>query len=143
MSTNEKITEMRSALIELEAACDAVCALRTQEIYLLMIAVPGTPDALERLDCARRCARELAIKGAQHAICQGDTDAAMKILVATGGNPFPAIATPQAVVEFCAKEIEWMMRGAAAHDCVVLHRAHSRLRAERDKIIMRAGGVKV
>ena len=58
------------------------------------------------------------------------------------GDPKTTIATPQAVVEFCAKEIEWMMRGVAAHECVVLQRAHSRLCAERDKIIMRAGGVK-
>ena len=58
--SDAQATEMRDALIELEAACDAVCALRSQEIYLSMIAVPGTPDALERLDCARRRAREIA-----------------------------------------------------------------------------------
>ena len=58
--SDDKTLEMRDAIIELEDACDAICALRSQEIYLLMIAVPGTSDALERLDCARRRAREIA-----------------------------------------------------------------------------------
>jgi len=53
----------------------------------------------------------------------------------------PGVATPQNVVEFCAKELEWMMRGAAAHECLVLQRAVDRLRGERDKIILRAGGI--
>ena len=56
--SDDKTIEMRAALIELEDACDAVCKLRSQEIYLLMIKVPGTSDALERLDCARRRARD-------------------------------------------------------------------------------------
>jgi hypothetical protein len=53
-------TDLRAALRELEEACDAVCMLRTQKIYLAMIAVPGTTDALLRLDRARERARELA-----------------------------------------------------------------------------------
>lgn len=57
---SDKTTVIRDALRELEAACNAVCVLRSQEIYLLMIAVPGTSDALERLDNARRRARIIA-----------------------------------------------------------------------------------
>lgn len=55
----QQTTVLRVALRELEEACDAVCALRTQEVYLMMAAVPGTTDALVRLDRARRRAREL------------------------------------------------------------------------------------
>jgi hypothetical protein len=57
---SEHMTELRVALRDLDEACDAVCALRTQEIYLAMTAVPGTTDALLRLDRARGRARELA-----------------------------------------------------------------------------------
>ena len=59
-----------------------------------------------------------------------------------GTDQTTTIATPQSVVEWCAKEIEWMMRGAEAHECAVLQRAHSRLRAQLDKIILRAAGAK-
>ena len=46
------------ALIELEAANDHLCGLRTREQYLSMID-DGQQDALERLDTARRNARAM------------------------------------------------------------------------------------
>jgi len=55
----EMAQDLLDALRELDDACDAVAALRSQELYLAMIAVPGTPDALLRLDRARLRARTL------------------------------------------------------------------------------------
>jgi len=51
-----------TALRDLEAACDALCSMRTQEQYLSMID-GGQQDALSALDDARRAARA-ALSGA-------------------------------------------------------------------------------
>jgi len=51
-----------TALRELESACDGVAATRSQGTYLRMVDVDGATDALERLDCARRVAREVLKK---------------------------------------------------------------------------------
>lgn len=49
---------------------------------------------------------------------------------------------PLDIVEWCARELEWMARGHVAHEHIVLVRAAKRLRDEGDKIVLRAGGVK-
>lgn len=56
----DRVEVLRAALRELETANDALCALRTPDIYNAMLAVPGTQEALERLDDARRRARKLS-----------------------------------------------------------------------------------
>lgn len=56
-AADERIAVLTEALSELESANEAVCALRSQEVYLAMIAIRGTEAALGRLDSARYAAR--------------------------------------------------------------------------------------
>lgn len=60
-----EIRRLRAALIELEDANDALCALRTREQYLSMID-GGQRGALQRLDEARRVARTLVPPNVEH-----------------------------------------------------------------------------
>ena len=52
------LTEVLDALMELESACEARTAARTQEQYLMEVRL-GQSDLLIRLDLARYRAREL------------------------------------------------------------------------------------
>jgi hypothetical protein len=61
---HQEIGRLRAALAALEAANDALCALRTPEQYLSMID-SGQIDALEQLDEARRVARLLTPSNAR------------------------------------------------------------------------------
>lgn len=57
-------------------------------------------------------------------------------------NQPTGIPTPEQVVEWCAKELEWMSRGFEAMAALTLHAAASRLRQEGPKIVRRAAGEK-
>ena len=54
----DKTTELLDALKTLEQANDALCMLRTEEMYMAML-VSGQQEALDALDAARRNARAL------------------------------------------------------------------------------------
>jgi hypothetical protein len=52
----------------------------------------------------------------------------------------PQAVNPEDIIEWCAKELEWMSRGHVAHESDLLHRAAKRLREESPKILLRAQG---
>jgi plasmid maintenance system antidote protein VapI len=49
-------------------------------------------------------------------------------------------AAPETVMEWCARELEWMARGRAAGEAMLLKVAADRLREEKPKIAARAAG---
>jgi len=55
-------------------------------------------------------------------------------------NPPRRVIKATDLVEWCAKELEWMGRGRVAHEHHLLNEAAKRLREEAAKIVKRAGG---
>ncbi|MFY3626859.1 hypothetical protein ACOTFH_09550 [Achromobacter xylosoxidans] len=100
------VASARAALAQLEAACDTLCRLRTQEQYLSMVD-SGQQDALLALDDARAQARAALASAPVAGEAQHDTDSACAWQVWWNQNKSRFTTTRQASIAAFAAGKDW------------------------------------